>query len=745
MPEKKNCPRCGTELPANAPAGVCPKCLLQAGIGDSIPEVSHAATAATLLSGSSNPDAEPSLPLTVQDSERNPSSIEPGAKLRYFGEYELLAEIARGGMGVVYRARQVRLNRIVALKMILSGQFAGKADVQRFHTEAEAAAQLDHPNIVPIYEVGEHDGHHFFTMGFVDGGSLASRLQDGPLAPRESAKLVRQIADAVQYAHEKGVIHRDLKPANILLDRNGIPRITDFGLAKNVQRDSGLTHTGQVMGTPGYLPPEQASGHNAQIRETADVYSLGAVLYALLTGRPPFQADNAMDTLMQVIERDPVSPRALNPGVPLDLETICLKCLEKDRRRRYQSAAEFSAELQRFLDGRPIAARPVSQLEHIWRWCRRNPIVAGLIATVAISLMVGIGVSSYFAVAATNRANENLLLAGKERAASMLANQRKSESDHNAELAEKRRVEADARKTEALANAELAENRRREAEENALFSRRLVYDAHMNLVQNAWENDQMAPVHNLLERHRPKNDGDEDLRGFEWYYWAGLCRRELTTIPGAGGFIVYSPDGTRIVSRSADFGAHDQPVRLSDATTAKTVATLAGHDIFVLAFSPDSRRIVTGCLDRTLKIWDAVTGQELHTLRGHEGWILGIAFSPDGLLFATASGDYTVKLWETETGLEKMTLTGHTNDVQSVAFSLDGTLLFTSSSDGTVRVWNAMTGLEQQTFPGFETIVHQVACSPDGLRIASWGFERALIVREIESGRELYSITGAIE
>ena len=277
-----------------------------------------------------------------------------GTRIRYFGDYELLEEIARGGMGVVYKARQVKLNRVVALKMILAGQLAGEDDVKRFHTEAEAAANLDHPGIVPIFEVGEHEGQHYFSMGFVEGESLAAKVAKGPLPPREAAELVEQVARAVQFAHAKGVIHRDLKPANVLLDAAGHPRVTDFGLAKRVSGDSGLTASGQVLGTPSYMPPEQAAGKLDQIGIPSDVYSLGAILYTLLTGRPPFQAATPVDTLLQVLDQEPVSLRSLNAGIPRDLETIALKCLEKDRHRRYATAQDLAGELQRYLAGEPI-------------------------------------------------------------------------------------------------------------------------------------------------------------------------------------------------------------------------------------------------------------------------------------------------------------------------------------------------------------------------------------------------------
>lgn len=308
-----------------------------------------------------------------------------------FGDYDLLREIARGGMGVVYQARQRKLNRIVALKMIRSGELADADEVRRFHAEAEAAAQLDHPHIVPIFEVGEQDGQQFFSMGFVEGAGLDARIQDGPLPPDEAARLMRTIALAVQYAHEKGIVHRDLKPANVLIDAEGQPRVTDFGLAKNVSADSKMTATGQVLGTPSYMPPEQAAGRIDEIGPPADVYGLGAMLYATLTGRPPFQSASVMETLQQVLERAPVAPRQLNPAVDKDLETICLKCLEKSAARRYATAGELAAELDRFLADEPILARPVGRLERAGRWCRRNPLGATVVALLAVLAAGGSG------------------------------------------------------------------------------------------------------------------------------------------------------------------------------------------------------------------------------------------------------------------------------------------------------------------------------------------------------------------
>lgn len=304
---------------------------------------------------------------------------------RRFGDYELIEEIAQGGMGVVWKARQVTLNRIVALKMILTGRLAGQEEVRRFYIEAEAAAHLDHPGIVPIYEVGQHAGQHFYSMGFIEGQSLAEKLARGPLPPREAAELVKEVAEAISYAHQRGVIHRDLKPGNILVDQEGQPRVTDFGLAKHDSaindpassaRDRPLTLTGQILGTPSYMPPEQAAA-KTNVGPPADVYSLGAVLYALLTGRPPFQSASVVDTLMAVIQEVPIAPRKLNSSLPLDLSTICLKCLEKDIHHRYASARELADELQRYLNGEPILARPITRAERAARWIARHPMAAG--------------------------------------------------------------------------------------------------------------------------------------------------------------------------------------------------------------------------------------------------------------------------------------------------------------------------------------------------------------------------------
>ncbi|MGO9112123.1 MAG: WD40 repeat domain-containing serine/threonine protein kinase, partial [Thermoguttaceae bacterium] len=361
-----------------------------------------------------------------------PAGLSAGATVRYVGDYELLEEIARGGMGVVYKARQISLNRIVAVKMILAGHLATKADHERFHSEAQAAALLDHPNILPVFEVGEHEGQHYFSMGYVDGQSLATRLAEGPLPPKEAAELVATVAEAVEYAHRQGVIHRDIKPSNVLIDSMGRPRVTDFGLAKRMGSGSELTATGQVLGTPSYMAPEQAAGQINAVGPAADVYSLGALLYTTLAGRPPFQAATPLETLRQVIEREPVALRQLNPGVPRDVETMVLKCLEKPISRRYVTAQALAEDLWRYLQGRPIVARPVGRWEHAWRWCRRQPVVAGLIAAVAVTLAAGIVVSSLFAADSYHQA----ILARQNEIEARNETERADENLHRAQSAE---------------------------------------------------------------------------------------------------------------------------------------------------------------------------------------------------------------------------------------------------------------------------------------------------------------------
>jgi len=361
----QHCDKCGARLSGYAEDRLCAACLLESAI------------------------IEP---------ETSAGSGETATPLLAFNDYELQEEIARGGMGVVYRARQISLNRPVAIKMMLGGHLANFAEMNRFRAEAETAAQLQHPNIVAIHEVGEHAGQPFFSMDLVEGQNLAQLVRDEPLPSRKAASYLKTIAEAVQYAHSRGVLHRDLKPSNILIDANDHPRITDFGLAKRLSnsepgtQNPELTQTGQVLGSPSFIPPEQAAGQKGAVGPASDVYSLGAILYHLLTGRPPFLAETLPQTLRMVAEQEPVSPRLLNASVPGDLETICLKCLEKEPIRRYATAQALADDLNRYLRDEPIQARPIGPVLRIHRWCVRNKALAATgTAVLALLLVVAIG------------------------------------------------------------------------------------------------------------------------------------------------------------------------------------------------------------------------------------------------------------------------------------------------------------------------------------------------------------------
>ncbi|MCZ7641321.1 MAG: serine/threonine-protein kinase [Verrucomicrobia bacterium] len=372
------CPRCGAGRAPDTVAGLCPACLLQDVLaepespGTEAPEVDSAALAAVGLA--------PAPPVAATDR---------------FGDYRLEGEIGRGGMGIIYRAHQLSLNRDVALKMILAGPLNSSDFARRLRVEAEAAARLDHPHIVPIYEVGEHEGQPFYAMRLVEGLNLAQALKAGPFEPRAAATLLVTVAQAVQHAHERGVLHRDLKPSNILLDAAGQPHVSDFGLAKFVHQDSSLTLSHAALGTPSYMAPEQAAGGSKTVTTAADVYSLGAILYELLTGHPLFRAETPLEAIRNILEREPERPSRVNPRVPRDLEIICLKCLQKEPGRRYGSAGALAEDLARWLESRPIRARPTGWIERGWLWCRRKPALAAMAGALVVTLLVASAVAAW--------------------------------------------------------------------------------------------------------------------------------------------------------------------------------------------------------------------------------------------------------------------------------------------------------------------------------------------------------------
>jgi hypothetical protein len=488
--------------------------------------------------------------------------------------YEIVRELGRGGMGVVYQARHLKLNRFVALKMILAGSHAGAAARDRFQTEAEAIARLQHPNIVQVHEVGEHEGKPYFALEFCGGGNLANKLGGTPLPARNAAALVETLARAMQAAHEQHVIHRDLKPANVLLADDGTLKITDFGLAKKLD-EANQTQSGAIMGTPWYMAPEQAVGKSDKTGQASDVYALGAILYECLTGRPPFKAATALETIQQVVSDEPVRPSQLQTKVPRDLETICLKCLHKEPSRRYATARDLAEDLRRFLKGEPIVARPVGQLERTAKWIKRNPVVTTLLTAIVVSLVVGatVGYVNY------RDAREQERIARTEAGAAMV---QKGLADQSANAArEQARI--------AKENEDRAEREKKDALHQLRRSEWSGYASKLSLAQAAYAEG------NVPEAHRHLDECQWDLRGWE--------HRHLRS----------------------RFDSSKQ--------------TLRGHKSWVtsVSFSPDGKRILTGSNDHTAKVWDADKGTELLTLDRHTGEVSSVSFSPDGKRILTGS------------------------------------------------------------------------------------------------------------
>ena len=563
-----------------------------------------------------------------------------------FGDFEVLQEIARGGMGVVYRAKQRSLNRLVALKMILAGRLASTADVQRFRNEAESAALMDHPGIVPIYDVGEQQGQPWFSMKLIEGGSLAEQMPRFAVDPRAAASFLIEVARAVHYAHQRGILHRDLKPANILIDEKGRPLVTDFGLAKRFEGDAGLTQSNAIVGTPSYMAPEQALGKHGGLTTAADVYSLGAILYEMLTSRPPFKADNPLETLLQLREQPPIPPRMLNPRIDRDLELICLKCLEKEPTRRYSTAADLADELERWLDGKPIVCRRLGVTERLLKWVRRRPalaVMAGLSVLVVVLGLFGLGVLSQ--------------LNTVERAWQEEAKHARNESQL--------REQEDKARREAVAALRQAEQQKLLAESTLCVNR--VMRAYFE-----WQDNEVARADQILD------ECPEPVRNWEWFYVKRLCHSEQLTLkhPSRASSVAFGPDGKQLASAST--GAHSS-VKVWDAHSGRETLTLKGG--ISVAFSPDGQCLAGAGGDGTVKVWDVHTGQETHTLKGHTQHVSSVAFSPDGQRLASAGDDGMVKVWDVRTGKAVLTLKGHTLHVSSVAFSPDSHLL--ASAGGT--------------------------------------------------------------
>lgn len=695
-----------------------------------------------------------------------------------FGDYELVDEIARGGMGVVYKAKQIRLNRVVALKMILAGQLASSEEIQRFFTEAEAAANLDHPNIVPIYEIGEHDGQHFFSMAYIEGDSLSDQVKEGPLDPRRAAALTRQVADAISYAHQQGVVHRDLKPANVLMDRSHQPKITDFGLAKREGGDSQLTATGQVMGTPSYMPPEQADGRIDEVGPAADIYSLGALLYCLLVGRPPFQASSPIETLKQVLEKEPVSPRTLNSDVDVDLATICLKCLEKAPAQRYATAGELTAELDRYLAGQPILARPVSRANQIWRWCRRQPLIAGLTAAVLL-LLLSIGIAG--PMVAWRQAD---LRVEAVRAAEVAEEASLKVSKANDELV----IAMDQAETAKMA-AEAAANQERLAKELLDTEKQeaiaTLYATSIRLAQREWISNNISRAQQIL------NECPQEFRNWEWHYLYSLCQTEERVLRGhaaAVDSLRFLPDNQRLVSYSQDgevklwslsggrelrgFKSTQIPADFGNSNRFSVI--LSGRDLEILDVATSEvqasipvpaspRKIERAILSddgslllllvvpppdgtdlRELILVDVATGTQRTIAKNVKNHTLfRPACSRDGTqVAALVDNENVIGIWDAKSGELIQALAGHVLPVSSVDFSPDGRLLASTGLDGSVTLWDLETGTAKHRMKGHRDWVFRANFSEDGRWLVTCGKDRTARIWNVSTGEELIVIRG---
>ncbi len=679
-----------------------------------------------------------------------PNLPRPDALPSQLGRFQVRARLGVGAFGTVYRAYDPQLDREVALKVPLPGTLDSPERVERFLREARAAAQLRHPHIVPLFEAGGQAPQYYIAAAFVDGRTLTEAIGAQALDFRQAAQVVRQLAEALAYAHDQGIVHRDVKPANVLLDSKGAAHLLDFGLAHRKEL-SKLTQAGAILGTPAYMAPEQGLSGEEEPVPASDQYSLGVVLYELLTSRVPFEGP-AEVVMFHALHSEPKPPRQVNPQVPLDLETICLKGLAKRPAERYGSCQELAEDLRRWLEGEPIKARRLGAVERVARWCWRNPLVAGLAAAVVLTLLLGTIIATAFAVQARAREHEALanahwaqeeknradqktrdaeLSANEAREQKQRADQKTKDAELSAREAQEQKKRADKKTKEAIDSA-------RQAREQEQLVRRHLYVAQMSLAQNAWRDAEIARLLDLLNEQRPK-PGQEDLRGFEWHYLWRLCHSEERTLKGANLVAAYSPDGQRLASASPD-----KKIKVWDMGTGQQLLTLKGHPepVRSLAWSPDGQRLASASGDQTVRVWDLASGQEALCFQGHRGEVCGVVFSPDGKRLASASRDRTVRVWDLASGQEALCFQGHSSFVFSVVFSPDGKRLASAGADQTAKVWDAASGQEALTFKGHKGPVLSVAFSPDGKHLASASGDQTVRIWDLATGQEALSFKG---
>jgi eukaryotic-like serine/threonine-protein kinase len=697
--------------------------------------------------------------------------------------YEVLGELGRGAMGVVFKARHFKLNRIVALKMVLAGSHARSTDLVRFLAEAEAAAQLQHPHIVQVHEIGRHASLPFLSLEYVDGGTLSQKLQKTPLQPRQAAQWIVTLARAVHYAHQHGIIHRDLKPGNVLLTIDGVPKITDFGVAKRVEIGAGMTQTGVILGTPSYMAPEQAEAKK-EIGPAVDTYALGAILYEMLTGRPPFQAPTPLDTVLQVIGEEPVPPRRFQPTVPRDLETVCLKCLQKDPRKRYAGAEALAEDLSRFLDDKPILARPVGRPERAWRWCRRNPWVAGMTAAVMLLLVV-LAVGASVAALRLGAANVEIK-ANLDRATN-------AEQDGLRKLARSYLDEARARRysrqagqrfesLEAVAKSAEIVRGQEPVDEAMLQELRDEAIASLALVDlrkdKEWEGCP-AGTPSLVFDDTLEQYARRDATG------AISVRRvaddkETHLLPGVGNgrnlsVLRFSPDGRYL---AATFGP-DHQLKVWDLDRPGAVY-VSMSPVFTADFTPDSKRLVFAKSEGALHLVELAAvpgdvrvrvlpsiGAAIHWITVHPNghrvalstttggrhsvqvrtldtgelladlphpFLVGnVAWHPNGIWLAAPCDDRRIYLWDAQARKQTAVLEGYKNGGLSVAFNPVGDLLASAGWESSLRLWDPKTGKELLHAP---VGVSDLRFSRDGRRLAGAQRGTNLITYEVADGRE---------